>query len=461
MTIGPDLIKEFRRIVGKDDVDNSPEGRISYGYDATQVQHRPEVILYPSNAEEVSRILSICNREGIPLYPRGAGSGFAGGAIPVKGGVSLAMTRMNRIRKIVPEDLYAVVEPGVINGALQKAVEKMGLFYPPDPGSMAFSTLGGNVATGAAGLRSLKYGVTRDYVMGLEAVLPNGEIIRPGVKTVKGVVGYDMTRLLVGSEGTLAVVTEITLRLIPKPETSRTVLAVFADYRDAGRTVARVIDEKIIPSAMEFMDENCVNAVEDQFHLDLPAHGAAYLLIEVDGRPEETDREIDRIDRICRQEGAVHMMRGSDRSEEERLWKARRSISQAINRMGLTKVNEDIAVPRSRIPEILDYLQTLAREKRMRILTFGHAGDGNLHVNILIKAERRPEAEAVVEEIFREVLRLEGTISAEHGIGMVKSRFIGMEIAPPLLSAMKRIKEALDPAGILNPGKIFPVDQSG
>jgi len=460
MTIGPDLIKEFSRIVGEKNVDTSSEGRISHAYDATQVQYKPEVILYPASSGEVSNILSICNREGIPIYPRGAGSGFAGGSVPEQGGVSLVMTRMNRIKTIVPEDLYAVVEPGVVNGTFQKTVEKEGLFYPPDPGSMAFSTLGGNVATGAGGLRSLKYGVTRDYVLGLEAVLPSGEIIRPGVKTVKGVVGYDMTRLLVGSEGTLAVVTEITLRLIPKPETCRTALAVFANHRDAGRTVARTIAARIIPSALEFMDRPCIDAVEAQFHLDLPAHGEGYLLIEVDGSPDETDRQMKKVEQICREEEALTILTAADRVEGERLWKARRSISQAINRMGLTKVNEDIAVPRSRVPEILDYLQALARERKMRILTFGHAGDGNLHVNILTEASRKEEAEACVVEIFREVLHLEGTISAEHGIGMVKSRFIGMEIAPPLLSAMKKVKEALDPQGILNPGKIFPVDRS-
>jgi glycolate oxidase len=454
------ILRHFRNIVGKEDCDTSQEGRITHAYDATRIHHKPEVILYPESSEEVSQILSLCNQEGIPVYPRGAGSGFAGGSVPLRGGVSLVMTRMNRILGIYPQDLYAVVQPGVVNGTFQKAVEAEGLFYPPDPGSMAFSTLGGNVATGAGGLRSLKYGVTRDYVLALEAVLAGGEIVRPGVKTLKGVIGYDMTRLLIGSEGTLAVITEITLKLIAKPETCRTALAVFPSHVDAGRTVAEIIAARITPSTLEFMDANCLEAVESQFQLDLAARGAAYLLLEVDGGPEETGREIEKIREICLEQQAMAVMMAESPEERERLWKARRSISPAINRMGLTKINEDIAVPRSRIPELLDFLQILARERDLRILTFGHAGDGNLHVNILTEADRLPKGEAAVEEMFREVLRLEGTLSAEHGVGLTKSKYIGMEISPPLLSAMRRIKETLDPKGILNPGKIFPADRT-
>jgi len=449
------LIHHFQEIVGTENMDASEEGRICYAYDATRIQHRPELILYPRNTEQVSRILSLCSRNSIPVYPRGAGSGFAGGSVPLKGGVALVMTRMNRILSINPEDLMAEVEPGVVNGHFQKKVEEIGLFYPPDPGSMAFCTLGGNVSTGAGGLRSLKYGVTRDYVLALEAVLADGEVFQTGVKTLKGVVGYDLTRLLVGSEGTLAVVTKITLKLIPKPESVQTALAIYTRHEDAGAAVADIIASKIIPSTLEFMDGNCIRAMEETLHLDLPTDAGAILLIEVDGHPETNQRDILKIRDICIKHHAGNVETAQDQSTRERLWKARRSISQAINKVGITKINEDIAVPRSRIPAMLDFLQALSVESRLSILTFAHAGDGNLHVNILTDDAGLDRAKGSVEKIFREVLRLEGTISAEHGIGITKAPYLGMEIHPPALSIMKRIKETLDPGGILNPGKIF------
>ncbi|MDX1764501.1 MAG: FAD-linked oxidase C-terminal domain-containing protein [bacterium] len=449
------LIRKFQDIVGKKSVDATREGRISHAYDATRIKHQPELVVYPGNGEDVSKILMLCNQEKIPVYPRGAGSGFAGGSVPAKGGIVLVMTRMNRILGIYPEDLYAVVEPGVVNGVFQKTVEKMGLFYPPDPGSMAFSTLGGNVATGAGGLRSLKYGVTRDYVLRLVAVLASGEFIETGVKTLKGVVGYDLTRLIVGSEGTLAVVTEITLKLIPKPETTRTAFAAFRDHGAAGTTVADIIASRILPSTLEFMDGNCLRAVEAVLDFPLPAKGDAYLLIEVDGGPSEVERDIGRIKDICQNHGAATVMMAQSPEEREDLWKARRSISQAINRMGMTKINEDVAVPRSKIPAILDFLQQLADRQNLQILTFGHAGDGNLHVNILADAQDLARARECVTELFEEVLRLEGTISAEHGVGLAKAPYMGMEISPTTLATMRAIKQTLDPKGILNPGKLF------
>jgi glycolate oxidase len=449
-------IRRFKEIVGADNMDTTEEGRIVHAYDATRIHHKPDVILYPKKAKQVSEILSLCNEKNLPVYPRGAGSGFAGGSVPVQGGVALVMNRMNRILGIYPDDLYAEVEPGVVNGAFQKKVEELGLFYPPDPGSMAFCTLGGNVATGAGGLRSLKYGVTRDYVLGLEAVLPNGEIIQAGVKTLKGVVGYDLTRLIIGSEGTLAVVTKIRLKLIPLPESARTALAIFPTHRDAGVTVSRIIASRILPCTLEFMDGNCIRAVEQMFQLGLPTHAGAYLLIEVDGAPEETEREILKVREVCLHHNAEEVRMAEDEESRQNLWKARRSISQAIHSPGLTKINEDIAVPRSRIPEMLDYLQHLSEKTKLRILSFGHAGDGNLHVNILAEEENLTIAKNAVEEIFKGVLELGGTISAEHGVGITKSPYIQMEVQAPALSAMKRIKEALDPKGILNPGKIFP-----
>lgn len=450
------LLRRFQEIVGKESADASEEAKTVYAYDATQVHHKPDLILYPRTTAQVSDILSLCHNQKIPVYPRGAGSGFAGGSVPLKGGVALVMTRMNRILAIHPEDLLAEVEPGVINGHLQQKVEALGLFYPPDPGSLSFCTLGGNVATGAGGLRSLKYGVTRDYVMGLEAVLADGTIIQTGVKTLKGVVGYDLTRLLIGSEGTLAVVTRITLKLIPRPETVRSLLAAFKSHQDAGATVAEIIASKILPSTLEFMDGHCIRAVEEKLHLGLPTHAEASLLIEADGAPEEAERAILRIKEICLNHHALDVTLAENQDARERLWKARRSISQAINQEGFTRVNEDIAVPRSRLPEMLAFLQQLSQETNLRILSFGHAGDGNLHVNILAPSEDLSPAYQAVEMVFSEVLRLEGTLSAEHGVGITKSPYIHMEIQPAALQTMKQIKEALDPEGILNPGKIFP-----
>ncbi len=450
------IIRRFEEIVGPDDLDTSPEGAVTHAYDATRLHHRPELILYPHSTDEVSRILALCNHHEIPVCPRGAGSGFAGGSVPIRGGVALVMTRMNAIREIHAEDLLAVVQPGVINGALQARAEALGLFYPPDPGSMAFSTLGGNVATGAGGLRSLKYGVTRDYVLGLEAVLADGRVIRTGVRTLKSVVGYDLTRLLIGSEGTLAVMTEMTLKLLPKPAMQRAALVSFRTPTEAGRTVSRIIASRIIPSTLEFMDGACMQAVAEHLHHGLAAQDHAYLLIEVDGSAEETERDIAKIEALCGECGARGIQVARDGDERERLWRARRTISQAINRMGLQKVNEDIAVPRSRIPEILAFLSRLAETRNLKILTFGHAGDGNLHVNIMVEPHNLPKAHDAVEELFREVLRLDGTLSAEHGIGLAKSPYLAMEVAPESLELMRQIKKTFDPKGILNPGKIFP-----
>jgi glycolate oxidase len=449
------IVRRFEEIVGPENLDMSPEGAVTHAYDATRLHHRPDIILYPRNTRDVSQILALCNRHEIPVCPRGAGSGFAGGSVPIRGGVALVMTRMNEIREIQTEDLLAVVQPGVVNGAFQGRAEELGLFYPPDPGSMAFSTLGGNVATGAGGLRSLKYGVTRDYVLGLEAVLADGRIIKTGVRTLKSVVGYDLTRLLIGSEGTLAVITEMTLKLIPKPEMQRAALVTFRTPADAGRAVSRIIASRIIPSTLEFMDSACMQAVEEHLHLGLAAPDHAYLLIEVDGSPEESEQEIRKIETLCRACGARKIEVAPDRKDRERLWQARRTISQAINRMGLQKVNEDIAVPRSRIPEILAFLSRLAETSNLKILTFGHAGDGNLHVNILVEPENLPKAHDAVKQLFKEVLRLDGTLSAEHGIGLAKSPYLAMEVAPESLELMRQIKKTFDPKGILNPGKIF------
>jgi glycolate oxidase len=448
---------ELNNIVGKENFLDSIEERICYSYDATNQKYLPDAIAFPGSTQEVSGILKIANRDKIPVIPRGAGTGFTGGSLPVQGGIILVMTRMNRIIEIDTDNLIAVVEPGVVTGKFQKEVAHYGLFYPPDPASLEYSTLGGNVAECSGGPRAVKYGVTRDYVLGLEAVLPTGEIIHTGARTVKSVAGYELTRLLVGSEGTLAVITKIILRLIPMPEAVRTMLAIFPEITQAAKTVSEIIRSKIIPSTLEFMDNATIRCVEDYLHMGLPVEAGALLLIEVDGEKEVIEKQVRQIDELCRKGGAERIEIAKDEAEREMLWKARRSISAAIVKLNPTKVNEDITVPRSKVPDIINALQGIAEKYRLIIVNFGHAGDGNIHVNIMTNRKNKEEMERVekaVEEIFRTTLNLGGTISGEHGIGITKAPYLKWEVGDTGIEVMKRIKASFDPNNILNPGKM-------
>jgi glycolate oxidase len=445
-------------IVGNENFLDSIEERICYSYDATNQKYLPDAVTFPGSTQEVSGILKIANRDKIPVIPRGAGTGFTGGSLPVQGGIVLVMSRMNRIIEIDTDNLIAAVEPGVVTGKFQKEVAHYGLFYPPDPASLEYSTLGGNVAECSGGPRAVKYGVTRDYVLGLEAVLPTGEVIHTGAKTVKSVAGYELTRLLVGSEGTLAVITKIILRLIPMPEAVRTMLAIFPEITQAAKTVSEIIRSRIIPSTLEFMDNGTIRCVEDYLHMGLPVHAGALLLIEVDGEREIIEKQVGLIDELCRKGGAERIEIAEDEGEREMLWKARRSISAAIVKLNPTKVNEDITVPRSKVPDIINALQGIAEKYRLVIVNFGHAGDGNIHVNIMTNRKNKEEMERVekaVEEIFRITLNLGGTISGEHGIGITKAPFLKWEVGETGIEVMKRIKASFDPNNILNPGKIF------
>ncbi len=451
--------KQIEHIVGRGKVLDDQETKICYSYDATNIRYLPDWVVFPETAQQISEILKLANRARFPVIPRGAGTGFTGGTLPVQGGVVLVLTKMNRILKIDPENLLAVVEPGVVNFDLQKEVEKLGLFYPPDPASLKTSTIGGNVAECAGGPRAVKYGVTKDYVMGLEAVLPTGEIISTGVQTVKGVVGYDLTKLLVGSEGTLGIITQITLRLLPLPKAKRTLLAIFPDIEAAGMTVSQVISSRIIPTTLEFMDNASIRCVEDYLHIGLPVEAGALLLIEVDGIPETIAQETDEIRTICQANRAIEVKVARDEKEADELWQARRSMSAAVVKLNPTKINEDITVPRSKVAEILRRVEAIAKKYNLIIVNFGHAGDGNIHVNVMIDKKRADEAERAhraVEEIFAAALELRGTLSGEHGIGITKAPFIGLEIGDIGLEVMKRIKKSFDPNNILNPGKIFP-----
>jgi len=453
--LNPSVLKELTRIVGTSHLLTSPEELVVYSYDATRQQSLPSAVARPASSPEISKILTLANRERFPVVPRGAGTGMSGGSVPVMGGLVLSLERMNAILEIDEEDFLAVVEPGAITGDLQSAVEARGLFYPPDPASSKFCTLGGNVAECAGGLRAVKYGVTKDYVLGLEVVLPTGEIITTGSRTVKSVAGYDLTKLIVGSEGTLGVVTKIIVKLLPLPESVRTLAAYFPRVDDAALAASRILAGRILPRALEFVDEAALHAVEVYLKEDVSGGAAAMLLVEVDGPAETTQRESDQIGDIMIKAGASRVNRAGSSEERERLWKARRSISPALYTLKPKKVNEDIVVPRSKIVDILREIGDIAKRHDLLIVNFGHAGDGNIHTNILIDDAEMELAETAVKEIFAATLRLGGSITGEHGIGTAKAAYLPLEIKPEALAAMKRIKQALDPNNILNPGKIF------
>ena len=435
------------------------EDLICYGYDAINIEVSPELVVFPGSAREVSEILVLANGNRFPVVPRGMGTGFSGGSVPIRGGVVLVMTRLNRILKIDAENLIAIVEPGVVTGDFQKEVEKLGLFYPPDPASALYCTMGGNVAECAGGPRAVKYGVTKDYVLGLEVVLPTGEIIETGVRTMKGVVGYDLTKLFVGSEGTLGIITKIILRLIPLPEARKTAMVLFRDVEDAARAVSRIISSKIVPSTLELMDNASIQCVEDYLNIGLPRDAGALLLIEVDGDREVLPKYMAKIDEITSGLNRLEMKVAENEEETQLLWKARRALSPASYRLNPTKMAEDITVPRTEIATFIRESRKIADERRLKIINFGHAGDGNLHTSIMIdekNGDEKRRAEEAIEEIFKLTVRLGGTLSGEHGVGLTKAPYIHLELKHEAIEVMKKIKSALDPNNILNPGKIFP-----
>ncbi len=451
------VAKKLEKIYGPGDITREPEDLIVYGYDATGMETSPDLVAFPKTPEQISETLKLANLHKFPVTARGAGSGFVGAAVPSHRGVVLVMTKMNRIIEIDKENLTALVEPGVITANLQKAVEAEGFFYPPDPASLKVSTIGGNVAMGAGGPSAVKYGVTRDYVLGMEVVLPTGEIIEIGSNTIKTVVGYDLTRLMIGSEGTLGIMTKVRLKLIPKPETVRTMLAMFQTAVLAAKTVSAIIKRKIIPRTLEFMDKSAVMAVEEYLKVGLPTDAGAVLLIETDGSPAIAKQELEIIQRICEEHKSIETKVAQDEEERATLWKVRRSISPAIMRIKPSKINEDVTVPRSRIPDLMRRLGELSDKMGLPIVNFGHAGDGNIHVNVMTDKKDKEDfekAKVAVDEVFRICLDLGGTLSGEHGIGLSKAKYIESEIGKTGVMLTKRIKTAFDPNNILNPGKI-------
>jgi glycolate oxidase len=390
---------------------------------------------------------------------RGAGTGYTGGAVPTHGGIVVSMERMNRVREIDELNLLAVVEPNVITGDLQRMVEAVGLFYPPDPASLETCSIGGNVAENAGGPRAFKYGTTRHYVLALEAVLPTGEIVRTGSKAVKNVVGYDLTRLIVGSEGTLAIVTAITLRLIPKPPAQSTLTAAFTTIERACDAVTELIRRRAVPAAIELVDAASLRAIEEQAGRAVaPAGTGALLILECDGMPAAVEEEAVRVREACEAVGATTIDTAASEEQRRELWAVRRQLSLALRATGRLKINHDVVVPRGRVPDLFRVIDRLRQRHDLRIAAFGHAGDGNIHVNVMIDrddAGQRARASAAERELFEAVVGLEGSITGEHGVGVAKAPYLDIELSPETIALMQRVKAAFDPYGILNPGKIF------
>jgi glycolate oxidase len=419
----------------------------------------PDVVVRPADTAQVAAVARLCQQHRVPLVVRGAGTGYTGGAVPVHGGVVLSVERLNRILEIDEVNLIAVVEPAVITGDLQRAVEARGLFYPPDPASLESSSIGGNVAECAGGPRAFKYGTTKRYVLALEAVLPTGEIIHTGSKAVKNVVGYDLTQLLVGSEGTLAIITRITLRLLPNPPARATVSAAFADIRGAVNGVTALVRLGVIPAAVELIDGDSLRAVEAYVGRPVAPGASAVLIVEADGIPAGVQEEIDRASAALSASGALTVTRAGTDEERAALWDMRRQLSLALRATGLVKINHDVVVPRGRVPELFEEVERLKAAHGLRIACFGHAGDGNIHVNLMLEPGNDGEAaraKIAERELFTRVVALEGSISGEHGIGFAKAPYLSIELSPDEIALMERVKQAFDPAGILNPGKIFP-----
>ena len=455
-----DVRAALEAIVGPDALLTAPEDLIAYGFDGTFYANEPPLVVLPRTTAEVSAVHRLATERRIPLTPRAMGSGLSGGAIPLAGSIVLGIARMDRILEIDETNFVAVVEPGVINAHLQAQVERRGLFYPPDPSSLRQSAIGGNVAENAGGARCLKYGVTGDYVLALQVVLPDGTIIRTGGKTVKNVTGYNLRALFTGAEGTLGTITEITLRLLAKPLLSSTALIAYDRIADAARTVTAVMASGVLPTAIELLDNLTMRCIEDNHSVGLPLDADAILIFGVDGNYANVlEGDLGAIERIAREHGARSISIAKSPAEAEQLWAARRAISPSLARRRPNKLGEDVAIPRSAIPEFVARCREIAATYQLEIPVFGHVGDGNLHPNILCDRRDREEMRRVrdaASAIFEAAVSLGGTLSGEHGIGMLKKQFMELDLGADTLALMRAIKSAVDPLGIMNPGKIFP-----
>ena len=451
--------KFFIKLLGEDNAYFDEAHKIAYCYDATRKRYAPDGVVFPRDESDVSEILKYCNEHKITIIPRGAGSGFTGGALASSGGIIMALEKhMNKILEIDLENMVAVVQPGVINKDLQKAVEKLGLFYPPDPASETYSTLGGNVSENSGGMRAAKYGITKDYVMALRAVLPNGDVIRAGKRTIKDVAGFNITGILIASEGALAVITEITLKLISKPKFSKTAMGVFPSVESAMNAVFKTMAAGVMPVAMEFLDNLSIKAVEERFHRGLPTSAGAILVSEMDGNDESViNADLERLKEHFIANGASEFRVAKDANESSDIWFARRNCSQAINCYGSLKINEDITVPRSKLPALLEKIAEISAKYNVTTPCFGHTGDGNVHTNVMVD-KNDPEAvkrgHEAITEIFKATVELGGTLSGEHGIGISKAPFMSLAFSEAEMNLFRAIKKAFDPNNILNPNKM-------
>lgn len=459
--IPPHVLNHITSFIGEEFIFTSPEDKITYSYDGTPLlEHLPDAIVRPQTKEQISQLVKLANTEKFSIVPRGNGTGLSGGSVPTENCIILDMSQWKKILEIDKENLTAWVEPGVITSHVHQEVEKLGLFYPPDPGSMNICTIGGNVAENSGGLRGLKYGVTKNYVMGLEVVLPNGEIIVCGGKSVKDVAGYNLKDFFIGSEGTLGIFTRILLKLIPKPQASKTMLAYFNSKGDAGRTVSAIIANKIIPATVEFLDNTTIRCVEEFAKIGLPTDIESLLLLETDGHPAVVEEESQKIVDCCKRNNAIEVKIAQTVDEAMKLKTARRSAFSALARSKPTTILEDITVPRSEIAAMLEKIESISKKYNILIGTFGHAGDGNLHPTCLTDERDHAEierAEKAYAEIFEEAVRLGGTITGEHGTGLAKKKFLHLYTGHAAIDAMRTIKKALDPNNILNPGKVFDI----
>ncbi len=458
MEISESIYRHLQKISGKQYVTRAREELLCYSYDATGNSFLPDVIIFPGSENEVVQILKLASQEKLIVVPRGAGSGMTGGAIPVKGGLVIVTSRMNQIYDIDENNFLVKVQPGVIVSDIHKTVEEKGLFYPPDPASSSVCTIGGNIGECAGGPRAVKYGVTRDYVLGLRAVLPSGDLIQTGVSTAKGVAGYDLTRLIVGSEGTLAVVTEITLKLVPKPETIKTMAVFFDSMQKAAKAVSGIMKEATIPRSVEYLDKACLDLVKDALSFDLPEDIKAMLILELDGDVSSVEKDAEKIKQLCYSHEALDVLVAKDQTHAQKLWDARKALSPVLYKIATNKINEDIVVPIDKIPDMVQITQKIQKSSGLKVVSFGHAGDGNIHCNIMYnKADENESirAKKAVDELFCATLDLGGTITGEHGVGMTKLKYLPQEIGEIQIELMKGIKKVFDPLNILNPGKIF------
>jgi len=454
----PEVLEKLASIVGGENILVEPSKVEPYGADAVKEKFPPEAVLFPESTAEVSDILKLANEFLFPVTARGGGVGYTGGAVPTEGGIVVGTDRMNKIIEISEENLYAICQPGITTYELQRKVEKFGLLFPPDPASYKDSYIGGNIAENAGGMRTPKYGNTKMSVLGLEVVTATGEIIRTGGKTVKNVVGFDLTGLICGSEGMLGIITEATLKLLPMPEATATVRASFRSMEEACKVLTKFTPEGLLPMAMEVIDRNSIGAIEANYAFGFSPETEAILLVAVDGEKVQVERNSKLIEKILRTNGGFDILRSENPEDENKLWDARRAISPSLMKYNNLKINEDVVVPRSKVPELIRRVEEIGKKYNTFVANFGHAGDGNIHVNFLCDRhdqESLANARKAVKETFELSIELGGTISGEHGIGYVKSQYMSLAIDKPTLEIMKSIKKVFDPNGILNPGKMF------